>query len=199
MRDKEAGQPQIAPEVEEQIQDLRLDRNIERGHRLVADQHIGPHGQRAGDGHALPLPAGELVREALRKIRIKTDAHEPVGHQRATGRARDDAMRDRALGDAVTNPLPRIEGGEGVLEHRLDAGRDLVASLHRRCAIQQNAARGGSQDAGEDAPQRGFATAALTHQAERFALVQGERYIRHGLHRTPIGCGAEGGGDPVTQ
>ena len=34
---------------------------VERGERLVEEQHLGLGGQRAGDGDALFLPAGELV------------------------------------------------------------------------------------------------------------------------------------------
>ena len=40
---------------------------VERAQRLVEQQHLGAVDQRAGDGHALLLAAGELVRLALLK------------------------------------------------------------------------------------------------------------------------------------
>ena len=45
----------------QQLEDLRLDGDVERGGGLVGDQQIGLVGERHGDHHALPLPAGELV------------------------------------------------------------------------------------------------------------------------------------------
>ena len=45
----------------EQLQDLRLHRDVERGRRLVGDQKIGAIGERHGDHHPLALPARQLV------------------------------------------------------------------------------------------------------------------------------------------
>ena len=59
--------PSSRRSLQEQVDDLRLDRDVERGDRLVADEHVGLHGERAGDGDALALAAGELVRIAARR------------------------------------------------------------------------------------------------------------------------------------
>ena len=48
-------------EVVEQIQDLGLDRDIQRGDRLIADDEVGRERERAGDADALALAAGEFV------------------------------------------------------------------------------------------------------------------------------------------
>ena len=59
------GQPEALLEIFcSRLDDLRLDRDVERRHRLVADDQIGIDGQRAGDADTLALPAGELVRIA---------------------------------------------------------------------------------------------------------------------------------------
>src|SRR3954465_7123392 len=50
----------------------------EGGDRLVADEEVGLHGERAGDGDALALPAGELVRIAADIVRIEPDRLEPA-------------------------------------------------------------------------------------------------------------------------
>ena len=46
----------------EQVEDLGLDRHVERGRRLVGDQQLRVAGERDGDHHALAHAAGELVR-----------------------------------------------------------------------------------------------------------------------------------------
>ena len=42
---------------------------VERAEGLVEQQHGGLDGQRPGQGHALPLPAGELGRIAVGQVR----------------------------------------------------------------------------------------------------------------------------------
>ena len=50
----------------QEIEDLRLDRHVERGRRLVGDQELGPAGERHRDHHPLAHAAGELVRKGAR-------------------------------------------------------------------------------------------------------------------------------------
>src|SRR5699024_12195412 len=45
--------------------------NVQRRDRLVADDELGVHGQGAGDAHALPLPARELVRVAVGVLAVE--------------------------------------------------------------------------------------------------------------------------------
>ena len=72
--DEQIGQIQFAPQIHKEVEDLRLDGNVERGDRLVANQEIGLHGKRAGDTDALALAAGELVRIAALERGIETGA-----------------------------------------------------------------------------------------------------------------------------
>ena len=62
--DEEVGQAELALEVLEQVDDLRLDGDVERGDRLVADDELRVQRQGSGDADALALAAGELVRES---------------------------------------------------------------------------------------------------------------------------------------
>ena len=68
----------------EQREHLRLHRDVERGHRLVGDQELGLHRQRARDADALALAAGELVRIAIERVGV--EPHEL--HQLARARHR---------------------------------------------------------------------------------------------------------------
>ena len=47
---------------DQQVEDLLLDRHVERGGRLVGDQQLGVAGDRHGDHDALALAARHLVR-----------------------------------------------------------------------------------------------------------------------------------------
>ena len=61
-------------QLEQQIDDLRLHRDVERRDQLVGDQAFGLDGERARDADALALAAGEFVRIAVG--RIGRQAHE---------------------------------------------------------------------------------------------------------------------------
>ena len=49
-------------ELAQQVEDLRLDRRVERRRRLVGDHETGPAGDGHGDQHTLPHAAAELKR-----------------------------------------------------------------------------------------------------------------------------------------
>ena len=58
--------PRRSPQRLEQVEDLRLDRHVERGGRLVEDQQLRLGRERARDQRALAHAAGELVRIGVR-------------------------------------------------------------------------------------------------------------------------------------
>ena len=57
--------PSVGLQLAHQVEDLRLDGDVERRRRLVGDQQLGLGGQRHGDHHPLRLPARQLVRVAV--------------------------------------------------------------------------------------------------------------------------------------
>ena len=67
MRDEDVGEAELVLEIEQQIEHLRLDRLVERRHRLVEDQQPRLEREPARDVDALALAAGNLVRIAARK------------------------------------------------------------------------------------------------------------------------------------
>src|SRR5262249_175755 len=62
--DEEIGEAELFPKRDEEVDDLRLDGDVERRYRLVTDHELRFYRERAGDADALPLPARELVRVA---------------------------------------------------------------------------------------------------------------------------------------
>ena len=120
--DEQQREAEPALQVLEQVDDLRLDRHVERRHRLVADDEVGLGGERAGDADALALAAGELVGPAVRGVARQAygveqhvDAPVEVGL-----RGREAEIADR-LGEDVAHSQARIEARERVLEHHLHA------------------------------------------------------------------------------
>jgi hypothetical protein len=56
VRDEDQRQPPRAPDLAQQVDDMRLHRDVERGHGLVADDQLRLHRQGAfGARHALAL------------------------------------------------------------------------------------------------------------------------------------------------
>ena len=79
VRDEQVRDVQLVLQVVEQIEDLRLNRNVQRADRLVADDEIGRKGDGAGDADALPLAAGEFVRISGGVGRVEPDALQQRG------------------------------------------------------------------------------------------------------------------------
>ena len=73
VRDEDVGEPEPVLQVAQQIEDLRADRDVERGDRLVADDQLRLDRERARNGDALALAAGKFVRVAARKARLQPD------------------------------------------------------------------------------------------------------------------------------
>src|SRR5205814_9290582 len=73
VRDDQVGQTQLALQVVEQVDDLRLDRHVQRGDRLVGDDQLRPQGQGPGDPDPLPLATRELVRVPVVVLRVEPD------------------------------------------------------------------------------------------------------------------------------
>ncbi|KAG1079180.1 hypothetical protein G6F40_016419 [Rhizopus arrhizus] len=74
VRDQHDGRAQAGLDVAQQVQDLRLDGDVQRGRGFVGDQDLRVAGQRHGDQDALALAAGELVRQAVQAFGRLGDA-----------------------------------------------------------------------------------------------------------------------------
>ena len=140
---------------------------VERAERLVEQQYLGPVHERAGDGDALLLAAGELVRLAL----FKALERHYLQHLR-------DALLDlllRHLGDAQAegDVLEHVQVREQrvLLEHRVDAalvGRDII-NPH---TVKQHVAARRLEKAADDTQRRRFAAARGPEQCEEFTVVE---------------------------
>src|SRR5438093_10906188 len=73
VRDEQVRQVPLLLKALDQIQNLRLDRDVQRRDRLVGDDEIGIGGERARNADALLLAAGKLVRIAVDEARAQPD------------------------------------------------------------------------------------------------------------------------------
>jgi hypothetical protein len=95
----------------EDIQDLRLDGDVQSGGRLVGDDHFGVVGNGHRDHRALPHAAGELVREGVH----------PAG---GVGNADHVEQFDGALaGRVLVQVLVDPEGLDYLVAHRVHGGQ----------------------------------------------------------------------------
>ena len=79
VRDEQDRGARLLFQVVHQLQDLRLNRHVQRGGRLVGDQQLRLAGQRHRDHHALAHAAGKLEGVLLGHALRVRDLH--VGEQ----------------------------------------------------------------------------------------------------------------------
>jgi hypothetical protein len=86
MGDQDDRGAQVALQVAQQVQHLALHGHVERGGRLVGDQHFGAQRQRHGDHHPLAHAAGKFMRDT---------GHPPFGLRQAHRAQRRERARAR--------------------------------------------------------------------------------------------------------
>ena len=106
----------------QQVEDLGLDGDVERGGRLVGDQQRRLAGQRHRDHHALAHAARQLVRIVVEPLRRRRDAHQLEHLDRARSAppaATSCVWRQDRLDDLLADRVDRVERGHRLLEdHR---------------------------------------------------------------------------------
>ena len=196
MGDQQHGHAEALLQVLEQLQDLRLDGDIERGGRFVGDQQVGLVGERHGDHHALALAAGQLMGVGAQALLGLLQAHQVQQFESAGARLRlaHAPMQHQRLADLPVDGVQRIERRHRLLED--DA--DLVAAYlpERRLVgpdqltpVQTDAAArvpglGIGQQLQEREGGNRLARAALAHERHGLALLDLERDRAHRLERT---------------
>ena len=92
-----------------QVDDLRLNRDVERGDRLVADEELRVQCERARKADALALPARELVRIPVRGVLGQADGRQELvdaGFRLAPGR---DPVHAQRLADDLADRVTRVQ------------------------------------------------------------------------------------------
>ncbi len=113
----------------QQVEHLRLDRHVQRRHRLVEHHEPRVEGDGPGDPDALALAAGELVRVAVGVIAGEADGLQQVRDRRGGQRPAEQRV---LLGEDLADGHPRVERGVRVLEDDLHVGPGLPQLRQRQ-------------------------------------------------------------------
>ena len=125
------GRAGLLAQLAQQVEDLRLDRDVERGGRLVGDQQRRRAGERHGDHHALAHAAGQLVRilvDALSRARECGRAPACRWRRARAALARQPAVAQQRLADLVAD-------GEAGLSEVIGSWKIIAMRLPRRSCI----------------------------------------------------------------
>ena len=179
--DEDHGQAALATQLLEQLEDLRLDRDVERRGRLVEDQQIRLGGEDAGDQGALAHAARQFVRVGLGNGLGLDDADlvEQLDCPREGALGREATMMNQPFANLVANTQRRIEHREGVLEDQADpraaqAPTFLGVHDHDVLPVEQDTSGGDRrllrQEAHRGERDRALARPGLADQSKRRAF-----------------------------
>jgi len=205
--DEQEGHAELLLQILDELEDLRLDRDVERGRGLVGDEEGGIAHERHRDHRALAQPARELERIGAQAPRWigEPDEAQHLLDQRVGLLLRHVAVEAERLGDLVADRVQRRERRHRLLEYDRDAAaadrahRAAVApelgDVGDRAAVVWAALhRIGEQDLaldlgdlGQDPHDRlrddGLARARFAHERNRAALRDGEGHAAHRPHQ----------------
>jgi hypothetical protein len=198
--DEDDRHAHLALEVLHQLEDLRLDRHVERGRGLVRDEKGRAAGQRHGDHRPLahaPRHLVGVVRRALLRLG-DADERQHVHRPLEALRAADALVADHRLGDLVADGVDGVQRGHRLLEDHPDlAAPDrphlALGQAGEVAAAEQDVPAGDLARRRRQEPHDGerghrLARSALAHDGERLA---GKDVEAHAVDRAHLGAAAE--------
>jgi hypothetical protein len=111
--------PKFPLQILEQIEDLRLNGDVEGGDRLVRNDQLRGRDQCAGDSDSLSLAAGELMWVAVVVLGVEPDPFEQLTHHPGLVGLRADALDTERSADDRSHRAPGVERRVRVLEDDL--------------------------------------------------------------------------------
>ncbi len=184
--DEDVGERELLLEVIEEIQHLRLDRDVQGRDGLVGDDQLRPECEGPRDPDPLPLAAGEFMREPVVVLRRETDGLEQVLDPLAATLLVVDPVDLEWAADDRADALAGVQARVRILEHdlHLPPNRPQRASAKPGdvTALEQDAALGGLEQADDRPAEGGLAAAGLADQPEGFAFPYREGDVVHRVH-----------------
>ena len=129
---RSSARPEPLLQIAQQVENLRLDRDVERGRRLVGDEQRRAARQRERDERALPQAARQLVRiVAHAPLRLgNADGVEELDRAVARRAPARDAVHHQRFLDLVADGEDRVQRRHRLLEDQRDLGAaDLLHLL----------------------------------------------------------------------
>ena len=188
VRDEQVRVAAFLLQLLEQVEDLRLDAHVERGHGFVEDDELRVERERPRNADALPAPPVEFVREGRRDAFGEAHRiHELLDFRVDLPFVPARVVDPQRLRNLLGNGHPRVQGRKGILEDDLrlrpeDAplfGRELQRVL----SVEEDLAGRGLDQADDDPSERRLAASGLPDEAERLSLADRQRYVVHGVQK----------------
>src|SRR6267143_2027224 len=120
--DEEVREPTGGSQIHHELEDSRANRHVEHGDRLVRDDEVRLENERRRDGHALALPAAQLVREPEHELLRRSQSGIPKRAQyerRRLLRTLSDLVHEERFRDDFINGLFGIQRLIWVLKDQL--------------------------------------------------------------------------------
>ena len=125
--DEQDRDAQLPLQLGEQVEDLRLHRDVEGRDGLVGDDQLGVEGERGRDAHPLALAARQLVRAPVGEPCVAGPTRSSSSPTRASRSAAVPMRRRPAARGRCGPPPARVERAVRVLEDRLHASAEALA------------------------------------------------------------------------
>ncbi len=132
--DEDDGGAGAGAELDEQVEDLRLDGDVEGAHGLVGDDDLGLGDQGAGDDDPLPLAAGQRPGADVEAVQGQVDELGGVADPllRLGARGPLAVAAEERPGDALADGVAQVEEADRVPADDLDAVAARAATAVRQ-------------------------------------------------------------------
>jgi hypothetical protein len=186
VRDEQVREPELLAQRAEQVQDLCLNRDVERRHGLVADDQLRLDRERARDRDSLSLAPRQRSRTAPHVAERQADTGEELVHARV-GAIAGVAVDAEYLPERRPDRLRRVECRVRILEDDLHRAPELPAILAGELRVvarihtaDRDRPAGRRLEPDEAAAQSRLPRARLSDDADRLALCNRERDVGDG-------------------
>jgi hypothetical protein len=186
MSDEQISQAKAFLEFQEQIEDLRLYRNVQRRDGLVGHDESRIESQSTRDADALPLPAAEPVRKAAHVLRPQAHKSQELCDPVDAFLVIAGAVNQQWLRYDVEHRHTRIERRKRILKDHLHLATERpqtpswypseVHDIARR-SPEEDLTGGGFNGTQHAAGGRGFATTALPDERQGLAVADMEAHV----------------------
>ena len=188
--DEQIGQVLFTLQILQHVDDLRLDRHVQRRDRLVTDDELRLHRQGTRDADALLLAAGKLVRKAVGVLGVQADFIQQLVDPLPPFRLPlKQAMDIQGFADDLADRHARVERRRGILKDDLHLApvrqhlhSDVLFAVIDRRSVIDDPPAGGLVQADNGSSEGGLAAAGLADDAKRLAPVDEKGHRFDGLH-----------------
>src|SRR5581483_9932520 len=184
--DEQIAQRELTLKLLQEVENLRLHREIESARRLVEDDELGREHEGSCDRDALPLTPGKLSRVAILGIRRKMH---PLEHR---ANSAPDVIAPRhvegfqRLGERPPDLTNRVERAVRILEDDLDVAIEHAPFPERQVrdvgAVESNGSSLRGRQAEDGSTDRRLPGAGLADEPDRLAPRNGEAHAVERLH-----------------